>query len=412
MSECKEIQDECAVTPRAAQAWSVCLPWGGRIWSDGSGVHATPGSPPPDGTYGTITIAGGCIVGVGPVEEPLYTGNPCAPLPNPCGSRSAVAAQADTGVQGFAAGMDIMPLADEGETPSFLQGNLYTLDPVGRPLVRCYIEAGDDIQVTGDGSANNPFVITAARIKVEPVYLRSGNDAISITGTGDKADPFIATHKTGRQGLVNGMTFDAYGHLIDVSSGSANRGIQSILPGPGIEATPNQATGAVTVGLRAPATEVTGDYLFGGVKATVDESGRFKSLVQAVDLGGNQTIRAGIWDLALNAFGSIIGVTNALELGSAYYFSWLTGEPLLLESRFKMPIATGLCGILFGAPDSVAVGIDDMTCTVLYNAANICVFAGGGIFSADIHTLGISTGIAWPAANVCAILFAASPGAA
>lgn len=409
MSDCKELASECPPQARSSEAWSICLPFGGRIWRVNGEVHAQGGNPPPDGTYGTITIANGCIVGVGPVEVPLYTGNPCAPLPNPCSSRAAAVAVADSPVQVYAADIDTMPAVLSDETPSLASGNLYALDPAGRPLVRCTIEAGEHIRVSGSGTVNDPFIISALDdlISVRPVYARSGNDAIALTGDGTAEKPLYINHKLGKQTAINGMTFDAYGHLIDTApSGSVNRGIQAILPANSVEVKTDLSTGIATIGLRAPASPVTGEYLLGGVRVAVDESGRFKSLTQAIDLGGSQTVRAGTLDIDVNEFGAITAITDALNLGSAYYLAWGKqdeGSKGWL-GQINLRCSTGLCGLLFG-PKEFLVQIDDAECGVLFRNDTMSMIAGGGVFSVGAHTVSVTTVEAG-----CLVLLAATSG--
>ena len=405
MSDCKEIQDECVPVPRAAQAWSVCLPWGGRIWSDGNGVYATPGSPPPDGTYGTITIAGGCIVGVGPVEVPLYTGSPCAPLPGNCG-RAATAAVADAA--------PVALLADE--PPSLMQGNLYTQDPAGRPLVRCYIEAGVDITVSGDGSLTNPYVISAPNISVTPVRLKSANDAISVTGDGTIAKPFVVDHKEGRPISKDGFVFDRYGHLVDVNSGSVNQGVQAILPGNGISVKPNLETRIPEVSVQRPAGDVQGEFMFGGVMGRLDDLGRFQTITQAIDFGGNQTVHMGVYDVSLNAYGSITGIVNSADMGVARFLWWglPEGEVLTRGGRFTLPSNTSLCGLFFTNAEqefleTLAFRIDDTVCAVGHLSPTPLVFSNNSVFAQGEHVFEVVSAVPWPAVGAFAILLAAAP---
>lgn len=400
MSDCTEIQSECLPLPRVGEAWSICLPWGGRLWSDGESLHVQPGSPPPDGTYGSITIAGGCIVGVGPLEVPLYTGSPCAPQPSGCGDSSS------------GGGGSV--------TPSTVAGNLYTLDAVGRPLVRCNIQAGSGVSVSGTGTAADPFVISASGggISVQSVYAKSGNNAITVTGQGTQSSPLTITHKTGKQGTVNGLVFDAYGHLIDGNSASA-KGVQAIIPGDGIDAKTDMSTGAVTIAQRAPGNVTAGDYTFGGMKTHVDSLGRLSSLQQSINLGGDQTIRAGLMQLGINSYGSITSISQSTDLGSAYYLRWpktSNTEAKIRGGKIVLPHAVGLCGIFCTDASStltknLVLTLDNMPCLITSNVGGLITFVGAGIYAAGEHSFEATSETAWGTTAVaCAILFAASPG--
>ena len=63
--------------------WSVCLPWGGRLYQVEGCVRYEPGTPPPDGVYGLFTIKDGCIVSAEAEPVSVYHPDPCAPIPFP-----------------------------------------------------------------------------------------------------------------------------------------------------------------------------------------------------------------------------------------------------------------------------------------------------------------------------------------
>lgn len=201
MPECKNDNDPCDILPLAGEAWSVCLPWGGRIWSDGNGVHATGGVAPPDGVYGKIVIADGCIIGVEHSDVPIYQGVSCADLPGDCGAAVA-SVMADS------------PMTMQMDAPVFGE---------------VFIEAGANVAIQGKGTEQDPYVISADT----GIYIRSENHAIAIAGKGTRQDPFTVKHKDGHAGTINGMTFDAFGHLTSVLEGqlTGSKGIVGIVPG-------------------------------------------------------------------------------------------------------------------------------------------------------------------------------------
>lgn len=329
MAQCTEQFDECDALPLSGETWSVCLPFAGRIWADGNGVHGVKGTNlPPDGVYGKVVIANGCIIGVEEEDVPLYTGSPCAPLPGDCGSGGTTGggtSGSGTG-SGSGSGGCICDL-----TPSSASGNLFATDAAGRPLVRCYVQAGSGITVTGNGTLANPYIVSAGSasggsgVSVSPIYIRSGNEAITVTGSGSRTDPFVISHKMGESATINGMTFDNYGHLTGVSavSSGGNKGVTAVIGQNGIEAATDNNTGIVTIGLSANPNNLIGAYTFGGYNVSVDNWGRIYGIDRAIDLGASHVVTCGDTKLTINALGSI----TAVEGGSSGGGGDTTPEP-------------------------------------------------------------------------------------
>lgn len=350
MAECKDDRDPCDILPVAGEAWSVCLPFGGRIWADGNGVHANGGIAPPDGVYGKVVIANGCLVGVEPEDVPLYTGSPCAPQPVDCGGSGNI-------------GGGFLP----GET-----------------TIICEIEAGAGVTVTGNGTDADPYVISAST----GIYLRSDNNAIAVTGSGTQGSPFTLKHKTGLATTVSGMTFDAYGHLTSVNTSSAAKGIQGIVPSFGIKADVNNQ-GIATLSLQPQASNVAGDYPIGAYDVTLDKAGRVSSIQRTINItGAPVTAACGTIDLGINAFGQITAVADTMKLGAGYLLTWVGSTAAKLTGQFTMRCNSALAGIYFSSLTTskpTAITIDGQPCTIIGN-----LFWGGGIFMAGSHTLEIT----------------------
>lgn len=376
MPQCNEQFDECDAQPLSSETWSVCLPFAGRIWADGNGVHGVKGTnPPPDGVYGKVVIANGCIIGVEEEDVPLYTGSPCAPLPGDCSSNTtgssslgptSVSVNPGTGSGGCTCDL----------TPSSTSGNLFATDVAGRPLVRCYVQGGTGISVTGNGTLSNPYVVSTggSGITVESIYMRSGNEAIKITGSGTRTDPFVITHKNGEATTVNGMVFDAQGHFTGTSGSGANKGVTAITGTDGITATTDNKTGIVTVGMSKPASDVLGVYAFGGYDVSVDNWGRIYSINRRTNLGGSHVVSCGDATLTIDALGNIISVEGGGEGGDepipeptptptpstgggAVMVVWRNAAPSNPQASntfrfatFAWPTDSALAGILFMNP--------------------------------------------------------------
>lgn len=383
------------------ETWEICLPWGGLLYADESGVHVEKGNPPADGVYDRLVIADGCLVGVRQSESiPIYTGSPCAPLPGDCNGSGG-----GTGGTGN--------LCNPSATP----GNLYRCDLSGRPLVTVSIEAGSGIAVTGNGTASNPFVISATGGGGGGggVYIRSGNDAIKLTGTGSYADPYVIAHKEGKQTTTNGMTFDKYGHLIDTGSGSANKGVQGLLPGDGIDIVTDPQSNISTVKLADPLNKKEGTWLLGGYDVTLDKYNNIYDIKQHIDLDGEQTVSCGGYDITFNELGSAISIEKkqassggggGSASGNSFFFNWqasataktFTGS-FALESdssvagMFTAPIATGVSSpdTFFGtsAKSNAVITIDDaVTCdTRMYGNQAGIIFWTYATLGAGEHTI-------------------------
>lgn len=298
-------------TPEPCSEWSICLPFGGRLYSSGGCVYAEVGSPPPDGVYGKIVIANGCIIGAEPEDVPIYTGSPCAPQPDSCSN----AATSSTSARIFST-MAASSSGSSGSSgggccePSSLSGNLYKLDAAGKPVVQLSARGGGGLSVTGSGTTSDPLVISLANSSGSSseggVYVRSANNAIAASGAGTRADPVVLTHKTGLQTIVNGMSFDAYGHLTSYNaSASAGSGVTGIIGGQGIEVSVDQQSKINTISMRTQANDVEGNYAFGAYDVELDEYGRISRLSRGIDLGRPQTLEFDDYKISVNSSGSI-----------------------------------------------------------------------------------------------------------
>ncbi|MBD5584548.1 MAG: hypothetical protein HDQ88_05655 [Clostridia bacterium] len=375
------------LTPPAQEScpsWELCLPWGGKLWSTDGCVRLAPGKPPKDGVYGKVIIANGCLVGVAEENIPQFIAAPCAPSPSPCSG------------------------AVEGQQldPSVTPGNLYTTDAAGRPLVLCRIEAGDNVIVSGDGTLTNPYVISA-RIETQVMYARSSNEAIAVTGSGGREDPIVITHKSGHQGTVNGLTFDAQGHLVDVDTSAASpTGVQGIIPGDGIDATFDHASGIATVSLSDPPTSRAGTYQLGGYDIDLDAKNRITRIDKSIDLGGSQQIAAGTSAITVNEQGSIESIETA-PLATGFNIRWQEGRAATRRTAtFTMRYDAPLAGVLYTTGTTtffqrLLIFIDDVPCQLtplgIATASYGVAFTGLGIFGVGEHTLDIRAQEAWVA---------------
>lgn len=362
--------------------WELCLPWGGKLWSSDGCVRLAPGKPPKDGVYGKVVIANGCLVGVAEEDIPQFIAAPCVPSPSPCSG------------------------AVEGQQldPSVTPGNLYTTDAAGRPLVLCRIEAGDNTIVSGAGTLTNPYVISA-RVETPVVYARSSNEAIAVIGSGVQDDPLVITHKSGHQGTISGLTFDAQGHLVDVDTSAASpTGVQGIVPGDGVDVSMEHSTGIATVSISDPATSKAGTYQLGGYDIDLDAKNRITRVDKSIDLGESQQLAVGTFAITVNEQGSIESIEQA-PLATCFNFRWAAGAAATRRTAtFTMRYDTPLCGVLYTTGvatffQKLLVYIDDVPCQLTplgtVTASYGVAFTALGIFGVGEHTLDIRAEEAW-----------------
>lgn len=386
ISQCEQQLQEATEQGVSTTPWSICLPWGGQLYQDETGVHAVAGNPPADGVYDRIVVANGCIVGALKSDAPVYVGSPCAPLPGDCAG------------SGGGGGSD--NLCNPSDTP----GNLYRCDFSGRPLVTCTIAAGAGTVVTGSGTTTDPYVITASGGGSGGVYLRSDNEAIKITGGGTRDNPYVFAHKEGFQTTAAGLVFDAYGHCVGESGGSANAGVQGIIGGDGIKVDVDNRSGIYTVGLDTPLNSKPGDYLLGGYNVTLDQYNRISDIQRSIDLGEAQTFTCGDKTVTVNGLGSIIGIQDAGGgsssggggglIAAVYFGNVQTNYKPQLEADFILPSDASVMGEFVGTMDQNSTGwiqfiVDSTICGSVGN--HFWVFPA--VLGAGTHHLSVRTTI-------------------
>lgn len=386
--------------PQPCADWSICLPFGGQLVSRNGCVYAERGNPPADGVYGKIVIANGCIAGVGPVEACVDNIAPCAGNPATCTGEVSGNTYSTARIATFAEETSSLNSA-----PSKSVGNLYALDVTGAPLVRCAIHGENGVTVTGDGTTSNPFIISAATIDVQTIYLTSENDAIAVCGAGSYANPFALTHKSGKQGKYNGLTFDKYGHLIDTGTGSANSNLSTVIGGAGIVVQTDNIVGMATVSLARPTRNKGGTYHIGGWVLELDEYNRIFDISSEIEIP-SATYPFGIYDVSLDSTGVISGITYGNNgLGENFIFHWPAGyTPHSRSATFTLRIPTALSGVLYTEMDDTAfwenlvITLDNLTVTRrgIGDTIPACVpFWSFGTFAPGQHTLTITSSIPW-----------------
>ena len=286
-ASCEEKVLQAGNEKQACEDFSICLPFGGRLYSEDGCIKVEQGNPPEDGTYGKVLVQNGCIIGLAPGEAAQYTASPCAPVPVPC----------DCDGEG---GITISPNS----------GNLSALDSQGRLLTLLHTVAGPGIELSGNGTQQNPLTISATGGgegggAVSGIY----GDAIIIPNrnTGN----VTLSHKETGNGVINalGFTIDEYGHVIDYSA-SEQDGVTGVLGSATVAANTDANTGIVTVSLNPLLDAPTGTTLHGGYNVTVDEYGRVTEIENAINIPAG-TYTLGDYDVSINRLGSVTGITRS-----------------------------------------------------------------------------------------------------
>lgn len=373
--------------------WEICLPFGARLYQQDGCVRYVPGEPPEDGVYGLITFENGCITAVAENPVSKYQSDACAPVPCPCSEDS------DTSSSDF---------CDASTTT----GNLYSCDSSGKPLVKAYINGGDNVSVTGSGTLSDPFVITVDVDTGGVTSLISTTDAITVTAyIGD----IEIAHKTGwNERTINGMSFDNYGHLIDYSETSTTTQIIGVVGSNGVAAETN-SEGIVTVTLEDPANKLIGNYLLGGYTVELDTWNRVYDISRTIIMTEG-TYALGAYDVGINAYGSITDIAETNSAGNLLHaLIEGDGESTTLTINFTLRFSTYLIVELECAATSSDWG-ENLTFRLNGSTLSdklVLVSSGsstyptkvracpGGIYAASSHTLVITTTDVFPDDNIC-----------
>lgn len=266
----------------------VCLPFGGRLYTNGGCLAYEQGTAPEDGTYGKIKVQNGCIVGVEEDDATQYAATPCAPVPNPCD-------------------------CDGGVNISGVQGNLLFKDGSGDLAAVLYYEAGNGIEMSGDGTAENPLTVSATGGGGGGVSSVLGNGVIEVTTSNNSA---IVKHKqsVAGSGTIGSVKIDSYGHVIGAAEVSTDSGVKAVLGGDGINAVTDPNTNIVTVSLGDMLDAPSGTWWLGGYLVDIDSKGRVTGVRQEIRTN-NRTYTLGDYDVTLNGLGSITEITPNSDSG-------------------------------------------------------------------------------------------------
>ena len=355
-----------------SQIFEVCLPFGGKLYSQGGYVNYEAGNPPADGEYTSVTVKDGCIVAVGFADISTYTSTPCAPVPNPC----------DCSGEGGGS-VTISPTA----------GNLSKLDASGALLTTLNVEPGDGIAITGKGTASDPLLITANAGAAAATAIRAGNAGLYITGSGTSADPYVISHheQSGAK-TFNGFAFDRFGHLISYTAPTTVNTVNGILAGSGIAVDTNVSTGIATVELAQPLHRLEGEYQFGAYALEFDEKNMAYNVRRVFTFPAG-VYRMGRVDVTIDAYGNVTAVSpldNTVVSNSVShrYTTAQSGASLSFTTdkvaSFRVEVEAA------SVPASLSVAVDGTGISGYAAGSSKYIALSSAMYSAGAHTVTIT----------------------
>ena len=286
---CPKPDTTTPTTPQATPAFSVCIADYTLHWD---GTHATLERTrvTTDGTYGSITLQDGCVVGYGDCEIPTYTPPYCNPNPAPCNDGTG-------GGKGTTA------------TVSPRAGNQLATDDYGL-YAKAYVQGGTGVTVTGHGTQSSPYMVSMAENTGGSTDGKIvGQGGISVEQRGGVY--FLSMPRAElTAGKYGAFTINEYGQITGVDNdittltsdnigGSNDVQVSKIADGISIDLAPTQLT--------------ANSYRFGGYDVSISDGGRVTNATQVARTEAG-TYKLGAYNIELDQFGGITGIVQSTEV--------------------------------------------------------------------------------------------------
>ena len=320
--DCKKPQpcptpDPTPTPPKPTPAFSVCIADYTLNWD---GTHATLERTrvTTNGTYGSITIQDGCVVGYGECEVPTYTPPYCNPNPAPCNEGGGGGSGGGTGTTA---------------TVSPRAGNQLTTDNYGL-YAKAYVQGGTGVTVTGQGTQTSPYIISMASgtgggttggkiVGQGPITVDERNGVYFVSMpradlTAGKYGPF----NVNEYGVITGIDDNVAMLTSDNISGSNDVQITKVADGITIDLTPTQLT--------------ANSYRFGGYDVSISDGGRITNATQVARTEAG-TYKFGAYNVTLDQFGGITGIAQSPEVPqSAGSFTTSDGSKVFYDDTGRI----------------------------------------------------------------------------
>lgn len=292
--DCKKPQpcpkpDITPTTPQPTPAFSVCISDYTLHWD---GTHATLERTrfTTDGTYGSITLHDGCVVGYGDCEIPTYTPPYCNPNPAPCN-------------EGVGGGTGVTA------TVSPRAGNQLATDAYGL-YAKAYVEGGTGVTVTGHGTQSSPYTVSIAANAGGPTDGKLvGQGAIAVeerNGVYFVSMP-RADLSAGKYGAFN---VNEYGVITSIDDNVDMLTTDNVGGSNDVQIT--KVADGVTIDL-APTQLTANSYRFGGYDVSISDGGRITDATQVARTEAG-TYKLGAYNVELDQYGGITGIVQSPEV--------------------------------------------------------------------------------------------------
>lgn len=245
----------------------------------------------PDGTYTSVTVVDGCIVGYGYAGEATYTPPYCNPNPSHCQETGAAGGSSVPTVR-------VMPSPDNALTMT--SGGLFA---------RTYVQGGRGVVVGGQGTLTSPYTVsvdnTGNGASVAAVVGRNG----LVSETTSNGVAYVGLERSGvRKGVYDisdQFTVDEFGRITSVTT----RTEAIVVAGEGLEA--RKDGDSIQIG--HPTFNLSSPLVVGGYTLAVTNTGHI--------VGANRTItlEEGIYNLGayhvqVNKYGSVISIKQRTDV--------------------------------------------------------------------------------------------------
>ena len=315
---CPKPDTTTPTTPQATPAFSVCIADYTLHWD---GTHATLERTrlTTDGTYGSITLQDGCVVGYGDCEIPTYTPPYCNPNPAPCNDGTG-------GGTGTTA------------TVSPRAGNQLATDDYGL-YAKAYVQGGTGVTVTGHGTQSSPYMVSMAENTGGSTDGKIvGQGGISVEQRGGVY--FLSMPRAElTAGKYGAFTINEYGQITGVDNDIATLTSDNI--GGSNDVQVSKIADGISIDL-APTQLTANSYRFGGYDVSISDGGRVTNATQVARTEAG-TYKLGAYNIELDQFGGITGIVQSTEVPqSAGSFTTSDGSTVYYDDTGRITsVVTG-----------------------------------------------------------------------
>lgn len=317
------VPEEVTPPKEPTPAFDLCVGDYSLHW-DGTHLTHSRKMVTPDGTYGSITLQGGCVVAYGDCEIPTYTPPYCNPNPLPYGG------QAGTGGTNAAGG------TGGTVTLSPAAGNLLKQDQFGL-FTKTYLSGGTGVTVSGDGTQQRPYTVS-----LQGNADGNGGSDATIVASG-------AIDAVTRNGVTyislksNGVTAGKYGPLTVDENGiiTAVNEADTFLTSKTLQVSSELTMqGVDTTQLGLADSEAAGTQRFGGYDVTVSQGGRITQATRVSDIAGG-SYKIGAYTITLDNYGGITGIEQDEAPAEAGEFKTLGGSTVKYDETGRITAVEG-----------------------------------------------------------------------